>query len=302
MRCHQHVRQMPVGMLGGQGFDAEHIQRRLRNLPGLQRRDQRVIVDQRPAPRIDHGHPASHRRDARRVQHVLGIRRQGQQQNHDLGLRQNMRKPVVARETGHPIVLLEVAAPAQRPEPVRRHALCTGHTQRAQPQKPDRPRPRQRQRIACVPVPRWAAGVKIGVQVMPQHIAQNVILHALGQPRIDHARQRLGQGLVGHDRLDACPCALHQLGVDEGRQVGNRSAGRIDDVIDRFRRRGLTRQLYLQPSPRETVAQVRLPRVPVRCRTSPEDTDRHLSAACGHGRSAPARNRPAEPSSPSRRS
>ncbi len=51
------------GMILRQRLRAEDIERRMGDLPCIERRDQRVIVDQRTAPGIDEERPARHLRE-----------------------------------------------------------------------------------------------------------------------------------------------------------------------------------------------------------------------------------------------
>jgi hypothetical protein len=86
---------------------------------------------------------------------------------------------------------------------------------------------------------------------MPQNLCHDIFHHPLRHRRIDHAGQRLGQGLVADDSLHPGPKAEDRLAVCERREILKRAAWSIDDIA-RFFRRMATAQIDRKPRFRES--------------------------------------------------
>ena len=72
------------------GSVGEDVERGCAQLPALERRDERRLVDE-PAPRGVHQHAARpHRRELRRADHVLGVGRERRVEHDDVRPRQQV--------------------------------------------------------------------------------------------------------------------------------------------------------------------------------------------------------------------
>ena len=273
MGGHGDAGMRPVAVIGGQRFGAKHIQRGMADMPGVKRRQQRVVVDQGAAPGVDQRRAARHPAQCPRVDQVGGRGGVGQQGDDDLRLVQNPPQPFIAVVAGDFSVLLRASAPAQNREAQTRQRASAGNAQRAQAQHRHRAFRSQGGSFghpASLPGGIGARGMQMGAQ----HMADHVFHHALRQTRIDHAAQRLGQCPVAGDLLDPGPQVLHQLALHIRREIGNRpTTGRVDDGIHiaRFR---LLHQFRRHARPRQSRLQGLLPVRPAR-RAGVEQNRRH---------------------------
>ena len=87
MRRHDHVRIAVEQRVVRDRLAREHVQRRARDLPAVQRILQRRVVDQLAARAVDHPHAVTHRRERLRVQEPLRLRRAREMHGDEVGLR-----------------------------------------------------------------------------------------------------------------------------------------------------------------------------------------------------------------------
>ena len=307
MRRAGDTRMRPVGMFGRQRLGPEGIKRGMADPPGFERRQQRGIVDQRAAPRIEDHRALGQVGQRRGRENVAGGRGVGQQQYQDLGTFQRGGQPVGAVQAGEVRDGAGAAAPPGGVKAKPGQGFGAGAAQLAQSQHADPSVARQRRHVVR---PAAVQPVNIGVeaQMVAQHMAGDPFDHAAGQPVIDHARQRHAQGRVVHHRLDPGPEVEHRFQPLEGGEIADLLAGGVDDVIHRFR--GVFgAQVIGQAGGVQRAAQRCLIGGPAGRIGGEQDICSHLKssnwcarAGGGYGRSGPARRRRAGRAWPSHHS
>ena len=86
----------------------------------------------------------------------------------------------------------------------------------------------------------------VDFQMVAQHVAGDPFDHGLGEARINHPTQGLGQGFIAGDLLNACPKVQNRLAARVGAKILHIRIRCIDDVVDVFGCKILT-QIDLQP-------------------------------------------------------
>jgi hypothetical protein len=201
-------RMRPERMLRRQRFLAEHIERRMRHLPRIQRGQQRVVVDQRPAPGLMTTAPcgSSASVSAFSMFSVSG----GVSAAAAPGSppRERPRQPVLAAGSA-PLDLASASGSSPPPESsAPRSASAAARPSSPSPSTVTGPVARQRRRAGASPVlpTIWRPSRGDGAARAPSPIRPC--------PRsalVDHARQRLGQRLVADHVLDPGPEVQHRL-------------------------------------------------------------------------------------------
>ena len=87
------LRMGPERVLGRQGLDAEDVERRARQLPIVERRQQIFIDDRAASPDIDHVPAARHLRKRAAIEQILRLRRERQCVDQGIGAREKGVEP-----------------------------------------------------------------------------------------------------------------------------------------------------------------------------------------------------------------
>jgi hypothetical protein len=242
MGCHGDLRMRPEGMLCRKGFGPENVKRGMRELPAVERGKERVVVDERPAPGVHDNRALGQERQGARIQGVFRRRSVGQQEHDDRGLSKGGVEalgPVCGLD---PVDGLGRARPAQHVEVQRRKRLCAGRPQHAESQHRHRTVPRQRRGGARAPHPVLPMQIGVHAEVMAQDMAGDPFHHALGQPVVDHARQRHRERGIACHVLHPRPEVQDRFQPCEGREIRQAAVRGIDDVVD-IGRVGFGRQI-----------------------------------------------------------
>ncbi len=280
MRRHRHARMRPERMRRRQRLLAENIQRRMRQMPRIQRRQQSRVVDERPAPRIDHHRAARQGRERLRVHHRRRPRRRRQQQHQDLRGRQHLAEPLRPRIRRDPVQILRPPAPAMHPKADPRQHPRRGGPEGAETEHAHAALARQRRNDPVAPDAVLSQDMRVRAEMMAQNVPRDPFRHSGSQALVDHPHQRRGQRRIVHEPLDPGPEAQYRLQPLESRELRHRAARPMHDVIDRSAiRRG--QELGLQTLRRAGRPQMRRVERPPLRRRGKQDPWRHQSRPRG---------------------
>ena len=136
------------------------------------------------------------------------------------------------RGSAMPGELARAAAPAagRRSRGGRAWRRRRGRSRRGRAGRRERSR-RERRDDAVAPDAVLAERGGVDAEVVAQHVAGDPFRHAAGRP--GSTMRQSGTARVGADDvLDAGPEAEHRLEAGEGREVGDRAAGAVDDIVE----------------------------------------------------------------------
>ena len=230
---------------------------------------------------IDDPGPARQHGQVIIIQQIPRPRGVGQQVDQDFGPAQGRSQMVRVKDLDA-FDRAARGAEARQPKADRAQHRGGGTAQLSEAQ--DGHAPLGRQRCDDIVAPGAVLCIAVHPQMRPHRPAGAEFRHAPRQARIDHPRQRLGQGRVGDDPLDPGPQALDQPCISIGRQILDLAARRVDDGVEAGRFAAPV-QIHFGTG----FAQGRGPGLP-RLGTGGKE-NAHLATSIGeHGRIAPGRS------------
>ena len=228
MRQHDHPLMSPEGTVGGQRFLPEDIQDRAADLAGIQGGQQVFLDHLLAAPRGDEGSTLRQAREQLCVDHVLGLRRQGQEAHQDVRASEKLGQLLLPGVGGDALDLLAAAAPAGNREAERCQLACGVAAQMPQAQDADAPVSRGPLADLLPMAGQLLVAVVDHGTVDHQAGHDHELRHAGGQAGLDHADHRhvAGQLRVGQEMVDARADGEDALEVG---QAGEKARGWLPD-------------------------------------------------------------------------